>query len=81
MEVEDQPCGLQEPSGDDCAVADSALQWNWNSIRCVISAFAVCESELVQCPSPDVNPGSFISTSKSNLYSNLLKMNQKLNLF
>ena len=69
MEVEHQPWGLQEPSGDDCAVADSALQWNWNSIRCVISAFAICESEIVQCPSPGVNPGSFISTSESIYFS------------
>lgn len=64
VEVESQPWGLQEPSGDDCVVADSALQWQWNSLRCVISAFAVCESQMEFCPSPDSNPGSFISSSK-----------------
>ena len=42
-EVHIQPWGLQEPSGEDCVVADSALQWQWNSIRCVISAHVVCE--------------------------------------
>ena len=67
VEVESQPWGLQEPSGDDCVVADSALQWQWNSLRCVISAFAVCESQMEFCPSPDSNPGSFISSSKLNL--------------
>ena len=33
VEVESQPWGLQEPSGDDCVVADSALQWQWNSTK------------------------------------------------
>ena len=59
-EVKNQPWGLQEPSGEDCVVADSALQWQWNSIRCVISAHVVCEGNIQQCPSPDVNSGSFI---------------------
>ena len=52
-----QPWGLQEPSGEDCVVTDSALQWQWNSIRCVISAHVVCESNIKQCPSPDVHAG------------------------
>ena len=64
VEVEHQPWGLQEPSGDDCVVADSALQWQWNSIRCVISAFAVCQSPVGFCPSPDLTAGSFVSSSK-----------------
>ena len=63
-EVQDQPWGLQEPSGEECVVADSALQWQWNSVRCVISAHVVCERSLQRCPSPDVNAGSYIKTSK-----------------
>ena len=51
-------------SGDDCVVADSALHWNWNSVRCVISAHVVCQKYLQKCPSPDVNAGSYIKTSK-----------------
>ena len=63
-EVQDQPWGLQEPSGEECVVADSALQWQWNSVRCVISAHVVCERSLQRCPSPDINAGSYIKTSK-----------------
>ena len=66
QEVQVQPWGLQEPSGDDCVVADSALHWNWNSVRCVISAHVVCQKHLQRCPSPDVNAGSYIKTSTYN---------------
>ena len=41
-------------------VADSALQWNWNSIGCVISAHVNCEGNIQTCPSPAVHSGSFI---------------------
>ena len=63
QEVQEQPWGLQEPSGEDCAVADSALQWQWNSVRCVISAHLVCEALVLKCASPEVNSGSYIETS------------------
>ena len=66
LEVQDQPWGLQEPSGENCVVTDSALQWKWNSIRCVISAHVVCQSPVKKCPNPDVNPGSYLKLNKSD---------------
>ena len=64
--VEVQPWGLSEPSGEDCVVADSALQWGWNSIRCIISARVICEADMKKCPSPEVLEGSYIKSGKTS---------------
>ncbi len=59
--MSNQPWGLQEPSGESCVAADSALQWRWNSMRCVISAHVVCEAMIARCPSPEVKAGAYIA--------------------
>ena len=61
LKVSNQPWGLQEPSGESCVAADSALQWRWNSMRCVISAHVVCEAMIARCPSPEVKAGAYIA--------------------
>ena len=44
---------MGEPSGEECVVLDSALKWKWNSVRCVISASAVCVGRPKGCVAPD----------------------------
>ena len=60
--VEHQPWGLGEPGGDDCAVVDSALKYKWNSVRCVISARAVCAGYPDKCAAPEIKSGTRLSS-------------------
>ena len=80
-EVAVQPWGLREPSeGEICVAADSALKWQWNAIRCIISADVNCEGNIQNCHSPTVHPGSYIKKqgmSKARKYG-LYKVGEEI---
>ena len=60
--------GVGEPSGEECVVLDSALKWKWNSVRCVISASAVCVGRPKGCMAPDARD-VYMLPAHSNLLS------------
>ena len=44
-----KPWGLGEPgTTGDCATIDTALQWKWNGVSCMIDAFVVCQHDGAQ---------------------------------
>ena len=60
---------MGEPSGEECVVLDSALKWKWNSVRCVISASAVCVGRPKGCMAPDARDVHTVFPAYSDLLS------------